>query len=42
MYWVYGPDKGEITVIGLEPHPEDKKISGYAKVRLSVTGQEEP
>jgi hypothetical protein len=41
MYWVYGPGKGEITVIGLEPHPEDKKSSGYAKVRLSATGKEE-
>lgn len=42
MYWVYGPRKGEITVIGLEPHPEDKKSSGYAKVKLSATGTEEP
>jgi hypothetical protein len=42
MYWVYGPDKGEITVIGLEPHPEDKKSSGYAKVKLSAMGKEEP
>ena len=41
MYWVYGPGKKEITVIGLEPHPEDKKSSGYAKVRLSATGKEE-
>jgi hypothetical protein len=41
MYWVYGPKKGEITVIGLEPHPEDKKSSGYAKVKLSGTGKEE-
>jgi hypothetical protein len=40
MYWVYGPGKNEITVIGLEPHPEDKKSSGYAKVRLSATGRE--
>jgi hypothetical protein len=36
IYWVYGPEKGMITVIGLEPHPEDKKSSGYAKVRLSM------
>ena len=42
MYWVYGPGKGEITVIGLEPHPEDKKSSGYAKVRLSAAGKEGP
>ncbi len=39
MYWVYGPGKTQITVIGLEPHPEDKKNSGYAKVRLSETGE---
>lgn len=42
MYWVYGPGQNDITVIGLEPHPEDKKKSGYAKVRLSATGQELP
>jgi hypothetical protein len=39
LYWVYGPGKNEITVIGLEPHPEDKKSSGYAKVKLSATGK---
>lgn len=41
MFWVYGPGKGEITVIGLEPHPEDTKSSGYSKVRLSSKGTEE-
>lgn len=41
MFWVYGPGKAEITVVGLEPHPEDAKSSGYAKVRLSATGEEE-
>ena len=41
MYWVYGPGKNEITIIGLEPHPEDKKSSGYAKLRLSATGEAE-
>jgi len=35
MYWVYGPERGEITIIGLEPHPEDSKRGGYDKVRLS-------
>ena len=40
MYWVYGPGKGEITVIGLEPHPEDAKKAGYAKVQLSGIGEE--
>ena len=23
MYWVYGPDQKDITIIGLEPHTED-------------------
>ena len=41
IYWVYGPESGEITVIGIEPHPEDKKKDGYEKVRLSATGKEE-
>lgn len=35
MYWVYGPDMHDITVVGLEPHPEDKKRGGYEKVLLS-------
>ncbi len=35
MYWVYGPGKMEITIIGLEPHPEDKKNGAYNRIRLS-------
>lgn len=35
MYWVYGPGKDAITIIGLEPHPEDKKRGAYDKVSLS-------
>lgn len=42
MFWVYGPGKSEITVIGLEPHPEDTKSAGYAKVHLSAKGTEAP
>ena len=41
IYWVYGLEKNEITIIGLEPHPEDKKSAGYEKVKLSAIGQEE-
>jgi hypothetical protein len=41
IYWIYGPEKKTITVIGIEPHPEDKKSSGYDKVRLSAMGKEE-
>jgi len=40
IYWIYGPEKNDITVIGLEPHPEDKKNGGYDKVTLSVSGME--
>ena len=35
LYWAYGPKKGVITILGLEPHPEDSKKSGYSKVKLS-------
>ena len=35
MFWIYGPGKGDITVIGLNPHPEDGKKGGYKKVVLS-------
>jgi len=29
IFWAYGPDKGEITVLAIEPHPEDKKRGAY-------------
>lgn len=29
MYWVYGPGQCDITIIGLEPHPEDEKNGAY-------------
>ena len=35
MYWVYGPDRQDITIIGLEPHPEDKKNGAYDNIALS-------
>ena len=35
MFWVYGPGKEEITLVGIEPHPEDKKQGGYETVTLS-------
>lgn len=35
MFWVYGPDQQEITIIGLEPHPEDKKNGAYDRIKLS-------
>ena len=41
LFWCYGPAKGDITIIGLEPHPDDKSNS-YKKITLSATGQEVP
>lgn len=35
MYWVYGPEYNDITIIGLEPHPEDKKNGAYDRIILS-------
>ena len=35
IFWVHGPRRGHITVIGLEPHPQDSK-RGYARVLLSA------
>ncbi|MBR2694946.1 MAG: hypothetical protein IKE69_12120 [Thermoguttaceae bacterium] len=34
VYWVYGPDRRDITIIAIEPHPDDKKNS-YRKIVLS-------
>lgn len=36
MFWTYGPAAGEITILGVEPHPEDRKSRGYDRVRLSA------
>jgi hypothetical protein len=35
MFWVYGPNQMEITIIGLDPHPEDSKNGAYDRVNLS-------
>lgn len=35
MFWVYGHNQNEITIIGLEPHPEDAKNGAYDRITLS-------
>ena len=35
IFWVYGQRRSYITLIGIEPHPEDSK-RGYARVLLSA------
>ena len=39
IFWVCGPEKGDITIIGLEPHPDDKANS-YRKITFSQMGRE--
>ena len=34
IFWIYGPDREDVTIIGLEPHPNDKK-DAYEKIVLS-------
>jgi len=33
MFWVYGPEPKEITIVGIEYHPEPGR--GLARVRLA-------
>ncbi len=34
IFWVYGPQQDDITVIAIEPHPNDK-ANAYRKITLS-------
>lgn len=36
LFWVYGPEQKQITVIALEPHPEDAKRGAYKRIALSA------
>lgn len=38
LFWVYGPGQGDITIIGLESHPNDKS-NAYKKITLSSMGE---
>jgi hypothetical protein len=35
MFWAYGPDKGDITILTVEPHPEEKKRGAYERIKLA-------
>ncbi len=37
FYWSYGPGKNDITITGLEPHP-NTKTNAYKKIKLSDMG----
>ena len=36
MFWAYGPDKRDITVLAIEPHPEDEKRGEYERIKLAA------
>ena len=40
FYWAYGPNQMEITILGIEPHPEDKKRGSYDRIKLSELPEE--
>ena len=35
LFWAYGPDSGDITVLAVEPHPEDRKHGAYQRLKFS-------
>lgn len=39
VFWVYGPNQSDITIIGVEPHPNDSKTNAYSKITLSSMGE---
>lgn len=41
IFWVYGPNRGDITIIGIEPHPNDKP-KAYDTITLSSMGEVMP
>lgn len=34
IFWAYGPEKSQITILAIEPHPEMKSKS-YQRIKLS-------
>jgi hypothetical protein len=38
IFWTYGPGQGDITIVAIEPHPNDK-TNAYKKITLSAMGE---
>lgn len=38
IFWTYGPDQGDITIVAIEPHP-NYKSNAYKKITLSAMGE---
>jgi hypothetical protein len=41
MFCAYGPEKGDITILATEPHPEDQKRGACGRIRLASLPQTE-
>ena len=39
VFWAYGPNKMEITILSIDPHPNDKKSNAYSRLHLSAMGE---
>ena len=35
IFWAYGPDKQQITILAVERHPESGKRKAYDRIKLS-------
>lgn len=35
LFWAYGPAQGDITILAIEPYPEDQKRGAYQRIKLS-------
>ncbi len=42
LFWAYGPDPQDITVLAIEPHPEDQKRGAYQRIKLSALPKRSP
>ena len=40
IFWSYGPQQGDITIVGIELHPNDVMSNAYKKITLSQMGKE--
>ena len=40
VFWTCGPDKGDISVLAIEPHLEDQKRDAYQRIKLSSRSEE--
>ncbi len=35
LFWAYGPNQKQITILGIEPHPNENKRGVYKRIKLS-------